>query len=319
MTVKKAKFRLQLARQKKVVKHVGLSFNVSDPGGWFINPVVSEACGETMDYGKLFAYLFRRFGYPNFGWDGYKELTKYILTTPHKDLFLCVVPFVGDSTDLHFSFLTPFDVYLAAENYGQRFRHAWEMRAFDWQEQRGLPHWMPGWLNFCTSASRESCADAPEYTNWRDTTKWMFLPGGPSDPHYELRKKASEFFKALYADYEAVERRPGYVERATDWREWDDADPLKSFAEAGFAALQDLRRPVRVRDAAIDAFGEVKESRAMKSLDTVNEAPASGYPSGNLGNVATKEFADLHGLIMKMGKGNARRGIAKMMALAQQS
>ncbi|HDR9103288.1 TPA: hypothetical protein QDB04_000006 [Burkholderia vietnamiensis] len=121
------------------MKYVGLSFNVPAPDGGFINPVVMEACGEAMDYGKLFAYLFRRFGYPNFGWDGYKELAKYILTTPHKDMFLCIVPYVGDSTELHFSFVAPFELYRAAENYGQRFRLAWEQRAFDWREQQGSP------------------------------------------------------------------------------------------------------------------------------------------------------------------------------------
>ncbi|MDN8078871.1 hypothetical protein QZN30_05860 [Burkholderia multivorans] len=314
MPAKKTRFRLQLATLKTGVKYVGLSFHVSAPDGGFINPVVTEACGEAMDYGKLFAYLFRRFGYPNFGWDGYKELTKYILTTPRKDMFLCIVPYVGDSTELHFSFVAPFDVYRAAENYGQRFRLAWEQRAFDWREQQGLPDWMPDWLNFCNTIVRAQFPKVPEYTNWRDTTSWMMTFGESGDAHYELCKNASEFRKALYADYGAIEPQPGYVERTANWREWDEEDPLKACAEAAFIALQDLRRSVRVRDAAINAFGEVEESRK-----TLKEPPVAGYPSGHLGNMATTEFAELHGMIMKLGKGNARRGIAKMMTLAQQA
>lgn len=38
--------------------------------------------------GQVMGYLFRRFGYPIRGWDGYKELCTYLLTTPHKRLYL---------------------------------------------------------------------------------------------------------------------------------------------------------------------------------------------------------------------------------------
>ncbi|HDR9103289.1 TPA: hypothetical protein QDB04_000007 [Burkholderia vietnamiensis] len=173
---------------------------------------------------------------------------------------------------------------------------------------------MPDWLTFCNTVIREQFPAVPEHTNWRDTTGWMMTFGAPGDPHYTLSKNASEFRTALYADYETVEPEPGYVERSANWREWDADDPLKACAEAAFVALQDLRRSVRVRDAAIDAFGEVAESRR-----TVKEPPVAGFPSGQLGNLATREFAELHGLVMKMGKGNARRGIAKMMKLAGQA
>ena len=43
----------------------------------------------------LFAYLFRRFGYPNSGWDDHKDLTRYVLTTPMDNVFLEVRPYLG--------------------------------------------------------------------------------------------------------------------------------------------------------------------------------------------------------------------------------
>lgn len=44
---------------------------------------------------QLFAYLFRRFGYPNQGWDDHKELVRYLLTTPMDNVFLEVRPYLG--------------------------------------------------------------------------------------------------------------------------------------------------------------------------------------------------------------------------------
>lgn len=50
--------------------------------------------------GAQFAYLFRRFGYPISGWDDYKELVSYFLTTPEPDVILWCKP----SSHLRYSF-----------------------------------------------------------------------------------------------------------------------------------------------------------------------------------------------------------------------
>lgn len=42
--------------------------------------------------GDQFAYLFRRFGYPAWGWDNCKSLVNYILTTPDADVILWCKP-----------------------------------------------------------------------------------------------------------------------------------------------------------------------------------------------------------------------------------
>lgn len=42
--------------------------------------------------GQLFAYLFRRFGYPNPNWDSRKNLVSYALSTPDPNVILLITP-----------------------------------------------------------------------------------------------------------------------------------------------------------------------------------------------------------------------------------
>lgn len=305
-----AKFRMKLASLEPGVSYGAVSFAVDLGNGSFVDPIVREVCGESMDYGKLFAYLFRRFGYPNRGWDDYKQLTKYILTTPQKDMLLEVVPYVGNSTRLHFMFLVPAKVNAAVENYDQRYRVAWQERALAWRDALGLPNWMNEWIDFINNTLGPLYGTTPAaVTNWRESLRWATTLGEPGTPYYPMTKQASDFKKDLYAQYETIESNPGYCERSSNWREWEAEDPIKPYAEAAFAALKDLRRPVRVRDQAIDAWGAAKYSARI-----LGEPPVAGYPCGVLGNGAPKEFAELHGLIMRLGKGNSKKGIAKALA-----
>jgi hypothetical protein len=43
--------------------------------------------------------------------------------------------------------------------------------------------------------------------------------------------------------------------------------------------------------------------------ENVKAAASAGFPSDSLGNTAPNEFAELHSLILKLGKGNVKRGI----------
>jgi len=124
-----------------------------------------------------------------------------------------------------------------------------------------------------------------------------------------LTSRVAEFREKLQTDYETIEPWPAYYDRPGNVQEWNDDDPLKPFAQAAIVTLEDLRTPVGVRDQSIDAFGEVASGRA-----DVSPAAAAGYPSGALGNTVPKEFAELHGLILQLGKGSAKRGIKKIMA-----
>lgn len=83
-----------------------------------IDPVRGPVVGSEVEYGALFAYLFRRFGYPNAPWDA-DRLARYVLTTPRDDLYLVIEPMIAGQTFQVFSFLGPTSVHVAAEAYRQ--------------------------------------------------------------------------------------------------------------------------------------------------------------------------------------------------------
>lgn len=56
------------------------------------------------NYGEAFAYLWRRFGPPEIGWDGYKQLVNYYLTTKMKGLYLTCSPYLDDAA-ISFGFM----------------------------------------------------------------------------------------------------------------------------------------------------------------------------------------------------------------------
>ena len=223
MNIKRSTFRLKPAFLNHQTRYKEFRFRdfMVDSGQPLHCPVIAEVCGDAVRYGELFAYCFRRFGYPNIGWDGYKQLASYVLSTPHPDLFLSITPYVGDTSVITFQFLVPLETLKVIDSY----------------------------------AARDG----------------------------------------------------NYYDRPANWRDMDAGDPLKPLAQAAVIALQDLRRPVSVRGTAIDAFGLSDGDQCVKP------AKSAGYPSGDLGNYVPDEFAQLHGLILEIGKGNPKMGIKKVL------
>jgi hypothetical protein len=269
-----------------------------------------------MDYGALFAYCFRRFGYPNCGWDDYKELTAYHLTTPHPDMILMVVPYIRGQTHLQLRFMVTEDVSRAVDAYARREQVAWRARAVERLEEAGLPEWMEEWRQYCNTPGVGIVEMGGESAHWADTIPWMTLGavGDPGSEAYLQSSRADAFYKSWMAEAKAAEPEPGYTDRDADWTKWNEDDPLKPLAEAACVALKDLSRPVGVRDLAINAFGECEfEEYAAE------RAAVSGYPSGALGNVAPEAFGELHGMILQLGQGDAVRGIDKAKELLLQA
>lgn len=83
-----------------------------------VDPVRGPVVGVEVEYGAVFAYLFRRFGYPNAQWDA-DRLVRYVVTTPRDDLYLVVEPTIAGLTSHVFAFLAPASVHAAAETYRQ--------------------------------------------------------------------------------------------------------------------------------------------------------------------------------------------------------
>lgn len=279
-----------------------------DEGVALDDPLISSVCTDAIEYGNLFAYCFRRFGYPNGGWDDFKQLVKYTLTTPHPDMVFCIAPYVGGTSCITLRFYVALEHSQAIEAYAMRDREAWKKRSFDWIEQQGLPDWMQEWVTIYNTEYREAFPHIVEATNWRETVGFWFALGEEGSRPHELTHRIAKFCEKLQNDYAQVEPWPAYYMRPTNAQDMNDDDPLKPFALAAITALKDLRTPVGVRDQCIDAYGESDSGRP-----SVKAAASAGYPSGALGNAAPKEFGELHALILRLGKGNAKRGIKKVM------
>ena len=84
MTGKPMTFKTELAGLKPDAEYSGIHL----PEGFYGS--------AKMGYGALFAYLFRRFGYPDTGWDDDKQLVKYYLATPEPDMVLAAHPSGGE-------------------------------------------------------------------------------------------------------------------------------------------------------------------------------------------------------------------------------
>lgn len=63
----------------------GAGCGIVDPGAF------ADLTGDA-EYGPLFAYMYRRFGVPEFGSDDYKEIANWCITTPDKNVVLRVSP-----------------------------------------------------------------------------------------------------------------------------------------------------------------------------------------------------------------------------------
>lgn len=298
--------RLELADLKPNTRYLELSLiPFTKDNDCFKTPApITRACGESLGYGSLFAYLFRRFGYPNAGWDDYKQLTKYYLTTSLPDMVLLVTPYIGDSTNLHFRFMVEAETFNRLEAYGRQEQNDWTGRMFDWIEANDL---LPDWMDeFVVACNREI---AP-VSNWREA--FGQLCWFTSEEEGSEHKFFGDWYKEITGRYTECEPRPGYKARTLDWTEWPDDDPLKKYHQAAYDALMDLRRPVCVRDTHINCFG-----RAYDVDDEVDFAKSAGYACGIAGNEAPEEFSELQALIFKLGNGDAKTGLDTIIAAAK--
>lgn len=283
--------------------------------------LIKEAVGPKIPQGSLFAYLFRRFGFPNSGSDDFKELCRYLLTTTHPRMVMSISPYCGGDSSISISFLVPHDVRSACDGFYQRSRNAREERFHAWiEEQERVPEWteqaieqikMQGWPMPAQIAGWKQMIPA------LSMMAYTYREGSMKDAE---RPKEVAWYIGVIEDYAAIEPDPGVDYRTADWRSWSDDDPMKPYAQAVHDTLQDLKRPVWIRDSAINPWGQCEEpyededeedgAGEGKSPDAAEYAKSAGYPSGALGNHDPEGFGELHGAIMEAGKGDPTKGIA---------
>lgn len=76
----------------EVKQYDGDAFLKGFGGNGLLEPgeLAEKIYGDKFSSASMFAYLFRRFGYPLDGWDDYKELCGYILNTPMEGIYLYI-------------------------------------------------------------------------------------------------------------------------------------------------------------------------------------------------------------------------------------
>lgn len=312
-------FNLRLYRPPQCGKWslVGLDFQIhAEPIFEHKDPVLKTLGVDTLDYGHLFAYCFRRFGFPNMGSDSYKDIAQWFLTTPRTDLVLCVRPSVCEESHFSIHFRTTPENERACRNWERKDIEAWTDRKLDWIEAQGLPEWLP---SLVASYAEQMQPGA----NWRDCYRGyivMFTPR-EGDFHSPFKSEAEAEhhrlltgFASRAAGYEKIEPRTEFRKRSMTVAEWPEDDPMKPLAEAAIEALRDLKTGVRVRDAAINAFGVMDDG-----FDAVEEPECAGLGTANLINEAPNESVELYQIISRLGEHDLRVGIKRLIELAKEA
>jgi hypothetical protein len=281
-----------------------------------VDPVHATLRTQGLDYGHLFTYCFRRFGLPNWGSDSYKDIAQWFLTTPRPDLVLVIRPSVLPEPHFSIFFLTSQELGTAARNWERLDVDTWTERKLDWVEAQGLPEWMPELLD-----SFRQQYKWPDAT-WRDVYRSyivMFtpreertfsLPGGRDQAEGQEQLTA---FAALAGRYQEVEPRPAFRKRNPDISQWTNDDPLEPLARAAIEALGDLATGVRIRDSAINAYGVLEYSSDVRVVD---EPASAGLGVGDMINEAPKQSVGIYQLAKRLGDGNIKDGLSKLLKLA---
>ena len=198
--------------------------------------------------GNAFLYLFRRFGYPILGWDGYKSAVDYILTTPRADTFLRVK--IGAIVQFGYQITPELDKELNDEIFLPHYE--WERRAYEWGKDQNPDLLHPIISDWNSDADLERVSRA-----WlRDNHPYLDYDSEIDEAvTLEFWKWVSEIHSKTLSTYsEKVEAAPDVHREPVEGSElWDVHQAL-------LASVRDLLRPVNIRDALIDIRGQIKEA-----------------------------------------------------------
>ena len=251
-----------------------------------------------LPYGAATAYLLRRFGYPERGWDPYKELISWTLTTPDPEIRLRITPYVGDELSIAIRPLLSVGRKRSLDLWEGALRAAWEGR-FE-THLAGLPR-RPWFSEVEGISARFGLPDRPLMRGLLILSERR----GELPPEIDAARREARLIRS---GYEETDPFPGLRLRADRPEEFDPDDPLRAVASTLAVMVRDLMRGVRVRDQAINLFGPAEEAE-------LSEHPVSGFPSGALGNASPNGMAELHTRILRLGAGDPDLGISRALDL----
>jgi hypothetical protein len=223
----------------------------------------AEEITGKLNAGDTFVYLFRRFGYPRFGWDGYKELVQYHITTPMEGVVLTVRPNVtGWNT---FGYMLRDDIDQQCEK----------------EERKPYEDWMEQFEAWALKEHDIEIIRLFEQDNDKLNRMWQKWGADKEDRDFASEKDATN---AFFTDQEAI--RVKCVDMYKEIATFPEITPLedrpadsimKQCHTALCDAIRDLLRPVYVRDVMITIRGERNDDE-----DAVKYARGSGCGVGDI-------------------------------------
>jgi len=262
--------------------YTGGAIGIFDPGA-----AAKKILGD-VNYGELMAYCYRRFGPPNNGSDPYKELVRWALTTPMNGLFLSITIRPSETRAL-FAYLVDENIHSEISKSERQERDAEMMRFRD------------KWQQWCLQNKGE------------DPPLWAAYEAGiaKGTPEYsEAELKHSLYF----AEFKAEIGNKDEDEVETKIECPPDASLYVQAVIALNVTIADLKRPVFVRDVAINATGKC-EASYDEDPDDENVQPfhAAGYYTDPEFLENPKTWCKLQDAIRTLGQGKI--GVEKALAL----
>lgn len=230
-------------------------YHVAKGGLFDLTEAVQEILGDEPQLGAVFMYLFRRFGYPKFGWDADKQLVQYFITTPMDGVMLVVEPDVTGGGTFRYSLRK--DINQACE-----------------VEDR-TPY--EGWINrFETWAKKEHGIEIIwlfDQDNDKLNRMWQVWVADKQERDFASETDAHN---AFFDDQDIIKRK--YLEMYREVgdpfvlpplvKDRSDDSIMKQVNTALCAAIKDLLRPVYVRDMIISIKGVVSWSEMVECAAT---------------------------------------------------
>lgn len=227
--------------------------------------IAEHYCGiETFSVGDIMAYGFRRFGYPVNGWNSYKQLCRWIITTPMDGVFLTVQP--RDVEPFGYLLKNPLTEKLVAEQTAPA--REWGQRCHDWaKKEHGVVLVYPlSWAGQCSDEEFETASEEwlqkkypKDYTKNINTLEQLAEKAGVSKEDViklfqdEKREECEKFVDEYKKDHPIPQKSYScmYSENIPEkpfWENLPEESLERQINAALYRAILDLTRPVWVRD-----------------------------------------------------------------------
>lgn len=211
-------------------------------GGLFdLNEPAKQILGE-LDAGHVFIYMFRRFGYPRHGWDNQKEVVKYYLTTSMDGVVLVVHPDVTGAGTFGYLLSEDMDKLSYAEEIAPY--NEWWARCEAWAQREHK-------TEIIKMFEPDDAKLQRVYKKWgadKEDNEFQSL----EDVHKTFIADQEDIRIKCTTKFKEIETFPQQVHI----RDMDDSSIKKQCHNALCDTIEDLKRPVYIRDVMVNICGK---------------------------------------------------------------